>query len=134
MKIYRLLSILAALTVLATGLHAQNPPQGQEQREKQMLEYIDKEVQRLSDMLKLEYWQEFYVDSILTHNLSAMAEELAQLQQAKVENTDLYMDVRDKWNEETDQALARVFDETQWKKYLKTGAGREKKARDKRKK
>ena len=85
-------------------------------------------------MLKLEYWQEFYVDSILTHNLSAMAEELAQLQQAKVENADLYLDVRDKWNEATDQALARVFDETQWKKYLKTGAGREKKARDKRKK
>lgn len=134
MKIYRLLSILAVYTLLATGLHAQNAPQTKEQRDKQMLEYIDKEVQRLSDMLKLEYWQEFYVDSILTHNLSAMAEELAQLQQAKVENADLYLDVRDKWNEATDQALARVFDETQWKKYLKTGAGREKKARDKRKK
>lgn len=134
MKIYRLLSILAVSTLLATGLSAQNPPQTQEQREKQMLEYIDKEVQRLSDMLKLEYWQEFYVDSILTHNLSGMAEELAQLQQAKVENADLYLDVRDKWNEKTDQALERIFDEQQWKKYLKTGAGREKKARDKRKK
>ena len=99
-----------------------------------MLEYIDKEVERLSTLLDLEYWQEFYVDSILTHNLAALTDELEQLQKAKVENMDLYQEVQDKWAENTDKAYNAVFSEEQWKKYMKSGGARAKKARDKRKK
>ena len=49
--------LAAALLVCAVALRAQNQgPQTPEQREKQLLEFIDKEVQRLSDQLELEYW------------------------------------------------------------------------------
>jgi len=134
MKFYRLLSIFALITVITAGLWAQNPPQDKEKQEKQLLEYIDKEVERLSTLLDLEYWQEFYVDSILTHNLAALTDELEQLQKAKVENMDLYQEVQDKWAENTDKAYNAVFSEEQWKKYMKSGGARAKKARDKRKK
>ena len=85
MKIYqgmKHLWMLAALLFLgAPALLAQNQgPQTEEQKEKQLLEFIDKEVKRLSDQLQLEYWQEFYVDSTLTHDLAAMQEELEDLQ------------------------------------------------------
>ena len=113
---------------------AQNQPQSPEQQEKQMMEYIDKEVKRLSDVLGLEYWQEFYVDSTLTHDLHAMSDELNKLKLAKVENTDLYVSVRDKWMEQIDATYKRVFNEQQWKKYWKSGGQRAQKERDKRKK
>lgn len=134
MKFYRLLSIFALITVITAGLWAQNPPQSKEEQEKQLLEYIDKEVQHLSTMLDLEYWQEFYVDSILTHNHTAMMEELTQMQRAKVENADLYKSVQEKWAEKTDNAFNAIFTEKQWKKYMDAGARRAKKERDKRKK
>ncbi|MBQ1911928.1 MAG: hypothetical protein II171_00020 [Bacteroidales bacterium] len=134
MKFYRFLCIFALITPLTAGLWAQNPPQDKEKQEKQLLEYIDKEVERLSTLLDLEYWQEFYVDSILTHNLAALTDELEQLQKAKVENMDLYQEVQDKWAENTDKAYNAVFSEEQWKKYMKSGGARAKKARDKRKK
>ena len=38
----------------------------------------------------------------------------------------------DKWEEQIYTAMEKVLDEKQWAKYLKTGAAREKKARDKR--
>ena len=132
MKFFRLTCLLAVFMPLAAL--AQNPPQTPEQQEKQMMEYVDKEVKRLSDLLGLEYWQEFYVDSTLTHDFHAMSAELKSLQTAKVENTDLYTSVRDKWMDQIDATFQRIFNEDQWKKYLKTGAQKAKKAREKRKK
>ena len=124
----------AACTLLCLGLMAQNPPQTQEQKEKQLLEYVDTEVKRLSDLLDLEYWQEFYVDSTLTPNYREMDRELTSMQKARVENTDLYLSVRDKWMERTDSTYRRIFNDTQWAKYWKNTGARSKKARDKRKK
>ncbi len=134
MKIYRLLSVIAgaALSVFAASAQGQQP-QTPEQREKQLLEYIDKEVQRLSSQLDLEYWQEFYVDSTLTHDFKAMTEELERLSSAKVENTDLYIAVQDKWAEQIDASYKSFFTEEQWNKYWKTGAKKAQQARDKRK-
>ncbi len=132
MKFFRLTCLLAV--IFAAPLKAQNPPQTPEQQEKQMMEFIDKEVKRLTELLDLEYWQEFYVDSTLTHDYHAMTEEMMKLQVAKVENSDLYINVQDKWMEQIDATYKRIFNEAQWKKYWKTGAERAKKARDKRKK
>ena len=97
MNFYRLLSVTlaAVLSVFAARAQDQQPPQTPEQKEKQLLEFVDKEVQRLSDLLKLEYWQEFYVDSTLTHDFKAMTEELEGMQRAKVENADLYLTSQD---------------------------------------
>ncbi len=132
MNFFRLTCLLAVLSALP--LAAQNPPQTPEQQEKQMMEYIDKEVKRLTEILDLEYWQEFYVDSTLTHDYHAMSEEMKKLQTAKVENTDLYLGVQDKWMEQIDATYKRIFNEAQWKKYWKSGGERAQKARNKRKK
>ena len=132
MKFFRLTCLLIAIMPLAAL--AQNQPQTPEQQEKQMMEYVDKEVKRLSDLLGLEYWQEFYVDSTLTHDFHAMSDELKSLQIAKVENSDLYTTIRDKWMDQIDATFQRIFNEDQWKKYLKTGAQKAQKAREKRKK
>ena len=135
MKIYRLLNLLAALTLSLFVAGAQNqPPQTPEEKEKQLLEFIDKEVQRLSSLLDLEYWQEFYVDSTLTHDYHAMAEEMEQMQKSKVENRDLYINVQDKWMQAIDNSYKRFFTDEQWKKYWKTGGKRAQDARDKRNK
>ena len=135
MNFYRLLSVTlaAVLSVFAARAQDQQPPQTPEQKEKQLLEFVDKEVQRLSDLLKLEYWQEFYVDSTLTHDLKAMTEELEGMQRAKVENADLYLTIQDKWMEQIDNTYRSFFTEEQWKKYWKSGGKRAQEARDKRK-
>ena len=126
---------MLALCLSVTMARAQDgQPQTPEEREKQMLEYVDKEVQRLSTLLNLEYWQEFYVDSTLTHDLKAMTEEMEKLQSAKVENSDLYINVQDKWMQQIDDTYKRLFTADQWAKYWKSGGKRAQDARDKRNK
>ena len=126
-------TLAAALLIGGTALLAQNQgPQTPEQKEKQLLELIDKEVKRLSDQLQLEYWQEFYVDSTLTHDYHALQEELDEMQQAKVGNADLYQSIQDKWMQQIDDSYKRFFTEEQWKKYWKATGQRNQKARDKR--
>lgn len=135
MKFYHLLCLTAAGCLSVFSLAAQSQmPQTPEEREKQMLDAVDREVERLSKLLDLEYWQEFYVDSTLTYNFKAMTEELEGLQKARVENSSLYQSVQDKWMQETDDSYKRFFTEAQWKKYWKSGAERAWKAREKRKK
>jgi uncharacterized membrane protein YciS (DUF1049 family) len=135
MKIYQFLCVIALFILSVFTAGAQNQqPQTPEQKEKQLMEYVDKEVQRLSTLLDLEYWQEFYVDSTLTHDLKALTEELEKLQAAKVENADLYQDVQDKWMQKIDDNYKRFFTDEQWKKYWKSGAERAWKTREKRKK
>ena len=134
MKIYRYLcvALLALLQVFAAGAQNQ-PPQTPEQKEKQLLEFVDREVQRLSAQLELEYWQEFYVDSTLTHDYREMGAELEEMQRARVENTDLYLVVQDKWMQRIDDSYRRFFTDEQWKKYWKSGGRKAQEARDKRK-
>jgi hypothetical protein len=93
---------------------------------------IDKEVEKYTRTLDLDFAQEFYIDSILTHDFFAMRAEMMEKSAARVSNTDVYMAIQDKWYERIYQGFRRVLDEDQWAKYLKNGAGREKKARDKR--
>ena len=133
MKICKIIIVALPCLFLGAGLKAQNPPQTPEQREKQMTEFIDKEVKRITDMLDLEYWQEFYVDSILNHDLRARQAEILDMQKARVENTDLYMAISDKWMEKIDNSFKRFFTQEQWEKYWKSGAKRAQKERDKRK-
>ena len=106
--------------------------QKKEDKEKKMDEFIQNQVSNLENSLKLETRQTFYVDSILNHDYRAMQDELDNLSSAKVSNTDIYIRTQDKWNEQIYQALSKVMNEAQWNKYLKMGAAREKKFRDKR--
>ena len=121
-------TVLLLLSLAAFGQQTKQ----EEEVEKQYQESIQKEVERLETNLKLEDWQVFYVDSILVHDYNEMRAELMELQKAKVGNNDIYYDVQDKWNEKIYVALKSIFDESQWQKYLKGGAQKAKKDRDKR--
>ncbi|MBR5076182.1 MAG: hypothetical protein IKX28_04110 [Bacteroidales bacterium] len=122
---------IAALLLLPFAAGAQQP-QTEEEELKQLREIVDKTVENYEGVLRLEDWQSFYVDSILTHDYTALSQELKALRAAKRNNTDVYQQVQDKWAEQIYVSLQKVFNEEQWAKYLKTGAAREKKARDKR--
>ena len=111
---------------------AQEQPLTPEQRAKKMREAIDKMVENYEESLQLEDWQAFYADSILTHNMEERNKEMEALMANKVENYDLYTMIGDKWDEQTYIAFQKILTEEQWKKFLKTGADRAKKARDKR--
>ena len=121
---------IAAMLLLPFQAGAQQA-QGAEEEIKQMREAIDQTVENYERILELEDWQSFYVDSILTHDYDALRVELKSLQAAKMSNADVYQQVQDKWAEQIYVALQKVLDEKQWAKYLKNGAAREKKARDK---
>ncbi len=103
-----------------------------EQKEKEFYEAIEKQIERLTTLLELDDSQVFYADSILTHDYLAMQEEFAEMSRAKVSNTDLFIDAQDRWNERIYNAFHKMLNEEQWDKYLKSGAARDKKARDKR--
>ena len=125
----QIIALFALLSLFSAAELRAQAPQSPEEQEKQLMEFIDKEVERLSSTLKLEYWQQFYVDSTLVHDYHALQEEM---QNAKVSNSDLYIAVQDKWQERIYNSYHRFFNDEQWKKYLKSGAAREQKARDKR--
>ena len=121
---------ITALLLLPLWLGAQQPTEAEEI--KQMREAIDRQIDNYTSLLDLEDWQIFYVDSILTHDYEEMRLELKGLRDAKIGNTDAYVRAQDKWSEQIYNSFEKVFDEQQWAKYLKSGASREKKARDKR--
>ena len=122
---------IGALLLLPLWLGAQQL-QNEEEELKQMREAIDRTVESYETLLDLEDWQTFYVDSILTHDYDALRLELKSMQAAKMSNSDVYSQVQDKWAEQIYVSLQKVLNEEQWAKYLKSGAAREKKSRDKR--
>ena len=121
--------LLLALALSVPAFAQEQEPQDQE---KKLRESIEASLEKYEKTLELEYWQVFYLDSIMTHDYGAMMKELESKSKAKVENTDIYIQVQDKWNEQMYNSFRKVLNEDQWNKYLKQGAAREKKARDKR--
>lgn len=130
----RFLTIALAL-LLPMALWAQEQDESSktpEQKEREFYENIEKEVDRLADGLKLSDAQIFYVDSILTHNARALRSEVEALSQNKALSSEPYVYLHDKWMEENDRALRKVFSDEQWERYLKIGAAKARKAREKR--
>lgn len=119
--------ILALLLAFAPAIAAQD------EKEPELWERAEKEADRLQELLDLEDWQAFYVDSTLKHDLPAMMDEYKELQDSKVSNSSLYYMVQDKWMEKIDQTYRRIFTDEQWAAYLKSGAAKAQKARAKRK-
>ena len=126
--------LFAAITlVISFGTaFAQQETMTPEEKEKKLTELIQQQVEKLETSLKLEDWQTFYADSILNHDYRALQAELNSMGQARVANSDIYIRTRDKWAEQMFVSMKKVFNEEQWAKFLKSGAGKEKKARDKR--
>lgn len=105
----------------------------QQQEKPDIFGQAEEEADRLQRVLDLEDWQAFYVDSTLKHDLTAMMAEIEGLRAAKVSNSSMYVAVQDKWLETIDVTYKRIFTEEQWAAYLKSGAAKAQKARDKRK-
>ena len=93
--------ILALLLAFAPAIAAQD------EKEPELWERAEKEADRLQELLDLEDWQAFYVDSTLKHDLPAMMDEYKELQDSKVSNSSLYYMVQDKWMEKIDQTYIR---------------------------
>lgn len=116
----------------SVGLAAQTQSADEAKAEKEFYESVEREIERLTRLLDLNDAQVFYVDSILVHDYKALQAEIKALQESKVSNANMYYDVQDKWQESIYEAYEKLFDEDQWAKYLKSGAARDKKSRDKR--
>lgn len=93
----------------------------QQEKEPSVEERAEEEAERLGNLLKLEDWQIFYVDSTLRYNYSHMMEEINQLSRSRVENTELYYNVSDKWMEANIESYKKIFTEKQYQTYLKSG-------------
>ena len=105
----------------------------QQDKPLEMWERAEAEADRLQRVLELEDCQVFYVDSTLKHDFQELMTEIEKLQAAKVANSSMYIAVQDKWMEKIDETYRRIFTDAQWAAYLKTGAGKAQKAREKRK-
>lgn len=122
--------LVSAAMLLPMALYAQT--QSPEEQQKQFQENIDKEIERYEEILSLSGSQTFFVDSILNHDYKAMQDEMMALSRQKMSNQDIYMMVQDKWMERMYVSFRRILSDEQWEKYLKTGALKAKKSRDKR--
>lgn len=118
------------LAVGAVVAFAQNED-GKSDEEK-LYELIEQRVENITENLDLDPAQEFFVDSIMLHDYTEMQAELNAMSKSRVSNSDLYVQVQDKWMEKMYRAFEKFLTPEQWEKYLKSGALREKKARDKR--
>ena len=125
----KLIHILMLLLAVAPMLVAQEP-----EKPKEVWEMAEEEADRLQRVLDLEDWQVFYVDSTLKHDYQELMTEAEKLQTSKVSNSALYVAVQDKWMDKIEESYKKIFTESQWAAYLKSGAGKAQKARAKRKK
>lgn len=126
-------SIIALLALtLPLAAAAQQQPQTPEQREKQLYENIQKQVDDLAGRLDLEDWQIFYADSILTRNYTDLSREFEKQSANKVSDSSIYQLLQDACAEKNYEAFKLILTEEQWAKYLKQGAARAKKDRDRR--
>lgn len=129
MKIFKYYSLLFLLTLSTVALFAQNP---NEQKQPSIPEMAASEADNLTKLFDLEYYQTYLVDSILQANMEPMMAELDNVKQSGASNQESYMTVSDKWLDKIDSAFQKIFTEEQWKRYMKSNYGKEKKKRDKR--
>ncbi len=126
LKTYAALAFMLLFVSFATA-------SAQQQEQPDVYERAEMEADRLQRLLDLEDWQTFYVDSTLKHDLPAMMAEIEGLRAAKVSNSSMYVTIQDKWLEHIDVTYKKIFNEKQWAAYMKSGAAKAQKARDKRK-
>lgn len=126
------LTVLASFALLIQMIFCASAA-AQQQEGADVALQAEAEADRLQRTLDLEDWQVFYVDSTLKHDLAAIMTEYQKLQGSKVSNMSMYQSVQDKWMDQIDATYKKIFTEEQWAEYLKTGAGKAIKAREKRK-
>lgn len=130
MKSYKYILCVVMAFVLA-GIFPEAKAQTQEPVDIELL--AEEEADKYQKLLDLEDWQVFYVDSTLKANFVTLQVELEKLHKAKVTNTSLFQKVKDDCWDRIDADFKKWFTEKQWATYLKTGAAKLQKQREKRK-
>ena len=125
--------LIAFVAFFAMFVHPVQVSAQQQDEGPDLFERAEMEADRLQRILDLEDWQVFYVDSTLKHDYPAMIAESEVLRESKVANSSMYQAVADKWMEQIDATYRKIFTDEQWAAYLKSGAAKAQKARDKRK-
>ncbi len=118
---------VAVFTLCGTLAHAQN-----QQEPPDFVQMAEDAADNWQKVLDLDDYQVFYVDSTLKHDYVAMNEEMMKLQSQKVSNSSLYYAVQDKWMEAIDNSFRKILNDKQWETYLKNGALKMQKQREKR--
>ena len=91
-----------------------------------------KQVEEFIDRYKLDDIQAFRIDTLLQHYVPIYNEELKKVRAAGASQVQSYQRVVDFWSDFFDTQYQSIFTEEQWKLYMKSPAGKEKKKRDKR--
>lgn len=130
---YIKLVLSAIFMMLIHASFAATEAKAQEQKQPDIYQQAENEADRLQKLLDLEDWQVFYVDSTLKHDYPAMIAEYDKLRSSKVSSALMYQAVQDKWMDQIDNTYKRIFNPQQWTAYLKSGAAKMQKAREKRK-
>lgn len=125
MKVLKLLTG-SLLALSCTTAFAQN------QEPESMESMAEKAADELARLLDLDDYQIFRVDSTFLHDYKALNEEIGELRRSQATNPELYYRISDYWGNRIDSTFRTFFTDKQWKSYLKTEMGREKRARDKR--
>jgi len=134
MKRHIIVLVLATLSA-SIVVFAQEPLSEEEARAKTLeniYKVVETQIERETKAYDLEDWQIFKIDSTLVHDFMAFSDEFAALKKRGVEKSDYYMKVQDKWYEQIYNTYRTILNDEQWEKYLKSGAAKEKKARDRR--
>lgn len=125
-------AVILLLPILASAQTNPEMDAKAREQEKKFDEAMEKQLEYYASALKLDDAQIFFLDSIIRHNNKALVEEIKELNAAKVSNSDYFQIAQDKWMDKTYYAIQAVLNEEQWAKYLKLGAAKSKKDRDKR--
>ncbi len=119
---------VSAFMLCCSVAYAQN----QQQEPPDYIQMAEDAADSWQKILNLNDYQVFYVDSTLKHDYVAMNEEMMKLQAQKVTNSSLYYAVQDKWMEAIDNSFRKILDDKQWETYLRSGAAKMQKQREKR--
>ena len=123
---------LCVLLAFLSALFSVRALAQQQEKMPDIYQQAEMEADRLQKLLDLEDWQTFYVDSTLKHDFPAMMAEYEEMKNAKIGNTTMYVAVQDKWMDQIDATYRKIFTDEQWAAYLRQGAGKAQKAREKR--
>ncbi|MBP9986868.1 MAG: hypothetical protein KBT44_02960 [Bacteroidales bacterium] len=123
--IFVMLFSAAAATFTAD---AQN--NGQSQAEPDYEKQIKQQVDYFIETYHLDDIQAFRLDTLLQHYLPIYNEEVDKLKSSGISMMESYQPMLDKWADFFDRSYEKIFTPEQWKRYLKSAAGKEKKKRD----
>lgn len=125
-RIFRYITC-AAMALVCFSAFAQN-----QEKPKDIPTIAAESADYLMDVLKLEDYQVFQVDSTFQYNYMMMTKEMDDLKKSGASSVDRYQAISDKWMNANDTTFRNIFTDEQWAKYLKCRLAHDKKARDKR--